>query len=185
MRTPSRVECDLEILKFAAEDDAHPQVVPASSDVQLQEDDLVAFRLTNRSAAARMYATLLFIDTDYGITPIYPREGELAVPIDPGSALLSDLQRVTAETTGLEHVVAIAVKAVGALQDFTTLAQDQLQRTRAAGAGQTPLARLLDKALYGAGSETRGLKQNEVADHDIQIISWRTSRRAGARRAEP
>jgi hypothetical protein len=123
--------------------------------------------------------TLLFIDAGYGITAWYPKPGTSTdnrlEPRAPKNKLgPPDVPRsiVTADTTGLEHIVLIAVKAEGPPLDFTWLAQPSIAAARAVSRGGTtsPLTALFENAAY----RTRGkVAEDTLSPFAIRTISWK------------
>jgi len=82
--------------------------------------------------------------------------------------------------SGLEHLVAIAVKAGDKPADFTWLAQPNAEQAlriglvRGAEYLESPLGRLLQQALFAEG-DTRGLERGPSrANHALRLLSWRT-----------
>jgi hypothetical protein len=123
--------------------------------------------------------TLLYVDSDYGIDPLYPRAGE-DNRLEPKATLPIPAPIKVTGGDGLEHLVIIAVKAKSLDQkvDFSSLAQDSLEkamtkeRTRGgAGASRTPLGQLLQHSLYGKG--TRSVGMEECEDSSLSLYSWR------------
>src|SRR5262249_6611107 len=151
------------------EDDAEGRPVqPSAQGPVFSPGDLIAFRIDNLGAKA-VYPTLLFLDSGYGITALYPAEGEVIEVLPAGKSHRTGMLRVTGKTVGLEHVVLIAVRAGGQPVDFTVLEQPSLEQARknalrGAGALETPLGRLLQNALYGAGT-TRGLERTVLNEY--------------------
>lgn len=148
--------------------------------VSLHKGDLVAFRVTNDRPFS-IDLTLLFVDAAFGISSYFPEPGTADNRLRPKQTLLTLSAEITDETIGLEHMVAIAVKAEPQRLpvDFSYLAQPALERTRAADgpAIASPLGQLLNFAMYGEG-QTRGLARKRPArkslpDHALGIVSWR------------
>ena len=84
------------------------------------------------------------------------------------------------DTLGLEHFVAVAVRAADNQSvDFSQLAQPTLEkargmdRTRGGPSGlDSPLGRLLQRAMFGQGA-TRGITPEMTDDYSIKVHSWR------------
>jgi hypothetical protein len=175
-----RVQVDLEVLKYADESGAGGWPIRRAE--QLFPGDVVSFRVSNRTERAGVYATVLFVDGDYGISCAYPDQGEICQILPPGKSFTTNLFRLKGETLGLEHAVAIAVRASGRPIDFSRLEQPSLSMARGAPLRglvdglDTPLGKLLQSAMYGnsSGLGTRGLKKIEIDDFDVKRISWRT-----------
>jgi hypothetical protein len=146
----------------------------------LQPGDWVSWRVTNRGKTT-LDVTLLFIDSGYGITPLFPRRGAAGSGENrflPRQSHLLPPVRVNPKTVGLEHVVVIAVKGEGQPIDFTCLAQPTLEKAQEAatrGAGKqaidSPLGGLLKKAMYAQGA-SRGLDMVEADMQVLRLLSW-------------
>jgi hypothetical protein len=150
--------------------------------VQLTAGNWVAWKLVNRSKSREaVYFTLLFIDSNYGIRPVFPHPGTVGDNLlKAGETRVIGPIRVNADTVGLEHVAVIAVRAEGEPIDFTCLAQPTLERAagdaarRGSGGKQamdSPLGRVLQKALYAQGT-ARGLDTGDVDTSELRLISW-------------
>ncbi len=117
--------------------------------------------------------TLLVIDRQSGIDALFPQQGEIN-RLQPGDSFPVST-RVVAESRGLEHLVAIAVKAERDVIDFSCLAQPNLNALKTRGTTATslasPLGQLLDHAVF-AGSPTRGLKKPAIKAHSLQLLTW-------------
>ena len=117
--------------------------------------------------------TLLAIDSQSGIDALFPQQGEIN-RLQPGDSFPVST-RVVAESRGLEHLVAIAVKAERDVIDFTCLAQPNLNTLKTRGTSTTslasPLGQLLDHAVF-ADSPTRGLKKTAIKAHSLQLLTW-------------
>ncbi len=113
----------------------------------LEPGQWIAFEVVNRSSHA-VDVTLLFVDSGYGIHPLFPLAnadnrlgpGERAFPIYR--------TRLNATTLGRESVVAVAVKADGPQRSFADLAQPTIERYRSRRRGghrTSAFERLLDR----------------------------------------
>jgi hypothetical protein len=146
----------------------------------LQPGDWVSWRITNRGKMP-LDVTLLFLDSSYGISPLFPRRGTAGSGENrflPRQSHMLPPVRVNPKTVGLEHVVVIAVKGEGQPIDFTCLAQPNLQKVEEAatrGAGKqalnSALGGLLKNALYAQGA-TRGLDMVETDTQVLRLLSW-------------
>ena len=135
----------------------------------------LTFKVENKSQYASD-VTMLFIDSAYGITALYP---------DPGAS-----NRIGAgnddwfkgepdvETVGIERMIIIAVQAEANTMrtDFSFLAQPRLERTRDYDkftADQNDLYYLFAEA--GFGSNEKGFKSVKPLTQTVmQIFSWET-----------
>jgi hypothetical protein len=139
----------------------------------------LGIRLRNPNPFA-IDVTLLWVDSGYGIKAFFPQNrGEInRIPANGVLPLLP--LKIDSKTLGLEHLVAIAVRA-GDDQavDFSQLAQPTLEkakdmdRTRGGSSGlDSPLGKLLQHAMFGQGG-TRGGTPEMIDDYSIQVHSWR------------
>src|SRR5580704_2164378 len=173
----------VELVKCKGPTDKVGEAAPLqASAVNLHPGDWIAFRVTNAGRGPIDF-TLLFVDSDFGITAIYPKRfgdtNRLEGSDNPRSrAFQTRAYRVNGKTLGHEHLVAIAVPSTSTEEhsDFTFLAQrDAGSMPRAAesngAAYNSPLGRLLRQAMYKDGDQ-RGLDDHEVGQHDAQLISW-------------
>ena len=145
---------------------------------EFREGDKIRFILKNHSSTA-VDVTLLFIDSQYGVTAMYPLSGQ-SNRIGAGDLLSGAEFSVTADTLGIEHMLVIAVKALPgtAQSDFSYLGQQRLQKTKGVaktrGIGANNVYALLKRAGFG-GAATRGLRpKKSVADETVmKVYSWR------------
>lgn len=141
----------------------------------LKDGETITIRVGN-PCQFPMDVTLLFIDSQCGINALFPHQGEIN-RLRPGDSF-SISTRVSSDTGGVEHLIAIAVKSQREVVDFTCLAQSSVDRTETRGSGEkatlnSPLGQLLDHAVF-SGSPTRGLKQTSVKSHWMKLVSWET-----------
>jgi hypothetical protein len=170
----SEVRLTIEPLRFRDSKTRKGEVVDWGSGRTLNAGDIVGFRVKNQSRFA-VDVTLLFVDSDYGISAFFPEfPGAGANRVPPGRELLSPRAEVT-KSNGAEHIVVIAVKAEKTSLDFTCLAQSGLENARALDGGgralDSPLGQLLQSSLFGAGGR-RGLRSVATANYSIRLISW-------------
>ena len=150
--------------------------------IQLQEGDLVRFRVENGSRFP-VDVSLLFVDSGYGIHPIFPRSTRRDYNrLASGETLQTRPFRVTGTTLGLEHLVVIAVMGEGETVDFCWLGQPTIESARGdvatRGGGtrgfDSPLGSLLQQGMYAEGGQ-RGLAAEEADDVALRVFSWQTS----------
>src|SRR5262249_43899204 len=149
---------EVQMVRYKNREDKTGEALAPGSGIKLYSGDRIAFRLKN-SGRDTVYPTLLFIDSDFGITSIYPNEGEIVAALPAEQQLLTSAFRVSTTTVGQEQLVAIAVKVKGPPVDFSGLSQPSLQKARGVDSVRgealiAPLGQLLEKALYREG--TRG-----------------------------
>ncbi len=145
---------------------------------EFREGEKIRFRLKNHSSTA-VDVTLLFIDSQYGVTAMYPLSGQ-SNRISTGGLLSGVEFSVTADTLGVEHMLVIAVKAQPgtAHSDFSYLEQERLQKTKETaktrGIGASNVYALIKRAGFG-GVATRGLRPRKSASDEtaMKLFSWR------------
>jgi Caspase domain len=174
----------VELVKCSGKSDKQGQLVPLKgSELSLRPGDWIAFRVTNIGRNPVDF-TLLFVDSQFGITPIYPARFGISNRLEgSGNPQALPFQtkayRVNDKTLGHEHLVAIAVPSTSPDQhaDFTFLAQNEVgsqQRsadTNSARSFDSPIGRLLRHAMFADGGK-RGLDDHEATQHDAQLLSW-------------
>lgn len=171
----SSVDVALELLRYEDGADAAGKTVEHKGPGRrLYSGDQIAFRLQNPTRHT-VDVTLLFIDSGYGVTALFPEPGTIDDNrLGPGQTVVLPRVEVTADTVGAEQIVAIAVKAGRERQDFSCLEQPTLALARDAGGGfSSPLGMLLKSALYGEGG-TRGLARSEFDHHAVRLLPWVT-----------
>jgi hypothetical protein len=136
----------------------------------LYEGDKVQLKLTNGSESTRVDASVLIVDPDYQITPFYPlKGGQAPKALAPGDSVTTAPATVVGPF-GLEKVIVIAMAATSPQVDFTRLAQSGF-RERGYNT-QTPVAMLLENAMYRKGSQ-RGITLEAGDLHAMKVIAWR------------
>jgi Caspase domain len=174
----------VELVKCNGKNDKLGQLVPLKgSELALHAGDWIAFRITNVGRGPVDF-TLLFVDSQFGISPIYPTRFGVSNRLEgSGNPQALPFQtkayRVNDKTLGHEHLVAIAVPSTSPDEhaDFTFLAQSEVgsqQRSAdptAARSFDSPIGRLLRHAMFADGGK-RGLDDHEVSQHDAQLLSW-------------
>jgi hypothetical protein len=141
---------------------------------RLYKGDFLRLDVTNRSHSA-VDVTILFLDSEYGITTMYPTEANEVNRIEAGGNGLLKFE-LFADTTGIERLVVIAVEAQPKtmMKNFSFLAQPKLPRTR--GNKAPNLYNLfLDAGLSGKQvSSTRGVgrMRRHFNRSLIKVFSW-------------
>ena len=163
-----------EIVRYENAQDQKGATVQYDDGVNLFSGDRVGFKVSNTGTEPQD-VTILLIDSGYGIHVLYPTPGATN-RLFPGNEVIKK-GTITAETTGLEHLVVIAVtgKPVDAPANFAFLAQPTFERSRAMGGNNlsSPLGKVLQSALYGDGN-TRGFAAAEVENYQVKTLSWQT-----------
>lgn len=168
---------EMELLQTPAADGGE-RAVESGRITEFREGDKIRFRLKNHSSTA-VDVTLLFIDSQYGVTAMYPLSGQ-SNRISAGDVLSGAEFSVTADTLGVEHMLVIAVKALPgtAHSDFSFLEQERLQKTKDAaktrGIGASNVYAQIKRAGFG-GVATRGLRPRKSASDEtaMNLFSWR------------
>src|SRR5690606_38573461 len=122
----------------------------------------------------------LFIDSRFGIEPIFPSPDTVADNrLPPGESLRVGPMQVQGDSVGFEHLLVVATNGQGQPLDFSWLAQDSLEQARSLGAAPlqasqtTPLGQLLKQSLFNPSAQ-RGLKLAATTDVVFRSISWQT-----------
>jgi hypothetical protein len=139
---------------------------------KLYSDDIVEFKIQNKGPKAAD-VTLLFLDSQYGITAMYPEAGRLN-RIEPGGNDRLKI-KIDVDTVGIERMLVISVAAEPNRPnaDFSFLQQQTLATSR--GGSGSPLDALFEEAAFGASS-TRGLARiDDVSAARMRLISWQTA----------
>ena len=153
--------------------DTQSQPLPDGALPKLFTDDVLQFTLHNRGSKPAD-VTLLFLDSQYGITAMYPEAGRLNRIAPDGNDSVKI--QIDADTVGVERILAIVVAAEPNQPntDFSFLQQDTLPTTRG---GVTPLQQLFETAAFG-GSMTRGLARRiDTSQVRMRLFSWQTALR--------
>jgi hypothetical protein len=120
------------------------------------------FRVKNLTRSSGVYLTVLLIDGDYRIEPLFPRKGNSNQPWYRDDVVPVRHRVGTAGGAGRETVLVIAVRAQDRPADFTWLAQPGLRAPP--GAMRTPLDQLFGRALSGQ-RDAGGLPASAVRDY--------------------
>jgi len=126
-------------------------------------------RITNRGKLGAN-VTLLYVDSGFGIQCVYPAPG-VASDLYPGETQMAFSAKITDRTIGFEHLVLLAVPRQNLPIDFSVLQQPTLSQTRSS-AVNSPLMRLLETSLYGAGT-TRGQDKADLEQQQLDLFSFR------------
>jgi hypothetical protein len=171
------VRVELELRKYASLDDTEGKPIDLSQGAPVIESgDLIGFKVTN-AGQKDVDITLLFVDAGFGITPWFPRFGETGNRIKSGQTFgppAITLAQVTAATTGLEHMILLAVEAKGGPVDFTWLAQEGVAAPPAAR-GDGSLSDLQNLLGFGMSRQgTRGAVPAQAGGtaYVMRSISW-------------
>jgi hypothetical protein len=145
-----------------------------ATDQTVYDKDKVRLKVTNTGRTA-FDLTVLYVDTDHAIGPLFPKRG-LSNRVPPKGSLTVPIL-INGSTIGKEQVVLIAVKSGDREADFTCLAQkgpEKLRDVTADRGSAAGLSKLLERKVYGQGSDTksRGAGADAVSDHAMGLIAW-------------
>ena len=132
------------------------QCSPAAAGENLEVGQQVAVRLKN-GGRTDLDVTLLFLDSRFGILPVFPRDGvSNRVGFDDPEPIFLPLGPLSDDSLGGEYILVLALPGLPDQPpvSFDWLAQTTLPRSRAVSAG-SPLHRLLSRAAFAEG-DTRG-----------------------------
>lgn len=170
----SDVKMDVQLIRFDKTTDEVGKAVPHGAQGRvLRNGEEIAFRIRNLGRTS-IDISLLFIDSGYGISALFPEPGTIDDNrIAPGQSLNTPRLEVTVDTAGPEQVVALGVRSTSDRVEFSCLEQQSLEKTRGFPVLESPLGQLLRGAMYGDGG-TRGLSRSQSSDHATKLITWRT-----------
>ncbi|HWA98944.1 MAG TPA: caspase family protein [Pirellulales bacterium] len=161
----------VELLRLHGDNDPNPEPIAwDKGGLVLHPGDRVMCRVKNNGRDPAD-ATLLFVDSGYGISAVFPRAGTVSDNrIYPGESVNAFTGTINDKTLGLEHLVLIAVPGKGGYIDFTLLEQPTLAVTRGDDdTSRSPLNQLMRSALYGGA--TRGMDVQE-SKQQMKLITW-------------
>lgn len=114
--------------------------------------------------------TVLYVDSRYGITCLYPRVGEYN-RLAPGNIDRIKLT-VNSETTGVENIVVIGSVAAGQPKDYRFLEQPTLVAESNRGVPADPLRQLFETTVYDRGDH-RGVTADQAVRCQVHVLTWR------------
>lgn len=166
----------LKMLSLSPETEEVTKVNWTKRSWTLTDGENVVLKIENSGSEAVDFS-VLFIDSEYGITPMFPAFGVVADNrLQPGQSYTVGPMQVEASTVGLEHLVVIATKVQGQPIDFSWLGQESLEgaeNTTRAGLNNHPLSRLFQDALYSK-QNVRGMRMADAESTCMRATSWRT-----------
>lgn len=178
--TAGSEEVALEVRLLRRTEAGEYQPIAERSGLRLVPGDAIRLEFENRGRAP-LDATVLFIDSRYGVHPVYPTGGQLN-RLMPGYRDSIE-GTITADTTGIERMLVIAVRTRDGMApvDFTYLAQASLPETVRGESVADPtrgeidvlaLEDLLTEAGFGIPrlrfALTRPVQQTAVMD----VLQW-------------
>ena len=150
------------------------EVISAGQIPTLSPGDYLSYTIHN-AGSKPVDVTILFVDSDYGITAVFPYPGE-SNRLEPGADFTSGGD-ITEASLGLEHmmVLAVAAETTAPETQFTFLEQPALPQVASARGGES-LTGLLTEAGFGAPA-SRGFSRPASATLSqgaMETFSWRT-----------
>jgi hypothetical protein len=174
----SKMKVDAQLVRLESPDDDEGEPVEWKSEgITFRPGELLALELTNEGSVPAD-VTVLFVDSNYGITPLFPQPNTVVDNRMPeGGSLTVGPMQVQGDSLGWEHLVIIATSGQGDPLDFSWLAQPSLERARSGDNWRpsqgSPLGQLLEHAVFGAGG-TRSVRTADITDVSFRCISWQT-----------
>ena len=151
------------------------QCSPAAAGEHLEVGQQVAVRLKN-GGRTDLDVTLLFLDSRFGILPIFPRNGvSNRVGFDDPEPVFLPLGPLSDNSLGREYILVLALPGLPDRPpvSFAWLAQTTLPRSRAVSAG-SPLHRLLSQAAFAEGGTRGAVSTGSGQTPALRLISWQT-----------
>ena len=171
------VKMEAELVRYDPAGPNHPEAIRWIDGRTVQLGDIVGFRVRNIGREP-IDVTLLFIDSNFGITAFFPQPGFGGdARLEAGKEFLSRKARAT-PSNGTEHMLVIAVRSEPQRIpiDFTCLCQPSIEKAEATRGAQqgldSPLGKLFQNAVFARGG-TRGLDSTSVDTHAIRLLSWK------------
>lgn len=176
LKSKKPCEIELTMLNLSPETGKTSKVDWTKQNWILTDGEQLVMKIENTGSESVDFS-VLFIDSEYGITPLFPAFGTIADNrLQPGQTYSVGPLAVEASTLGLEHLVVIATKAQGQPVDFSWLGQEALETaekgTRAV-VSQHPLGELFRDALY-SNQNVRGMRMADAESTCLRAISWKT-----------
>lgn len=154
---------------------------PASGNPQLLAGDKLEVIFQNNHDQD-IDVNMFFIDSDYGVTQLYPKNNGQSNRLHPDQKITKKL-KINADTIGRESILIIATEANrnSAYSNFSFLQQESLNRTRGAPkvrGGIAGINTFLLQSGFGAdkGISTRGVAtdDSESSVSGVQLFSFDT-----------
>jgi Caspase domain len=171
---------NLDLLEYSSESDEWQPIDWPQRDWKLSDGEQVLLRIRNVGSETIDFS-VLFIDSRFGITPLFPSSGVVADNrIRPDQTYSVGPMQVEASTVGLEHLFVIATRVDGQPQEFGWLAQESLEAAQRAsrsglrGRSNSAFGELLQEALY-SNQNVRGMRMSDTKATSLRAISWQTA----------
>jgi hypothetical protein len=166
-----KVEVAIGVVRGGKPFTLNPNQVPT-----LQDRDQISIRIDNRHTQA-VDVTILFIDSQYGITSIFPQSGESNRVVANGQLVPGKVE-VNVDTVGRESLLVIVSEAEpgAAPADFSFLQGARLPVTRGAGsAGVGDLQGIMENLGF-TPERTRGARVSKATldKTAIRLYTWDT-----------
>jgi hypothetical protein len=155
---------------------SEPGLVSVDRPAKLPAGGKIQIKLKNNGRESVDF-TLLFVDSLFGVHPIFPRTYSVDNRLPPGKQFETKSMTVTANTVGREHVVLIAVPAHSVPKNFVFLAQPTLELAKRekdlqrGGRPDQPLDQFLEFVAYRSG-DARGMDTELATNPVVQVRSW-------------
>jgi Caspase domain len=161
-----------------------PVLLASSAFPELRQCDEVDIQIRNVSDNP-VDVTVLYVDSAYGVTSLYPKEIDEGNRIVPNGVkgLPIEIRTLDAKgrttTTGTERVIFLATRARTGqqMQSFRFLEQPSLpvaksEALQKRGLEAGSLIELLEQAVYEPTRGAPTVLQNQIADSSISVVDW-------------
>ena len=183
-KPPCRI--NLEMKSISAETNEAEAIDWTARSGTLDNGQQVLLEIKNTGRETSDFS-VLFIDSEFGITPLFPSFGVIADNrLEPGQDYSLGPLQVEASTLGLEHLIVIATVAKGQPLDFSWLGQESLETMASSSRAvlrENPLGELFSEALYSK-QNVRGLRVAEAESTCLRLVSWKTVAESGSQESQ-
>lgn len=183
-KPPCRI--NLEMKSVSAETNEVEAIDWAARSGKLANGEQVLLEIKNTGRETSDFS-VLFIDSEFGITPLFPSFGVIADNrLEPGQDYSLGPLQVEASTLGLEHLIVIATVSKGQPLDFSWLGQESLETMAGSSRAvlrENPLGELFSEALYSK-QNVRGLRAAEAESTCLRLVSWKTVAESGSQESQ-
>jgi hypothetical protein len=173
----------IELFHQPAKRGISPADLAAASTARVFGGDSIGFKITNQTQG-NVDVTMLYVDSQFGIHPLFPRAGEQN-RIDAGGTIASGGSLapigINDDTQGMEHLIVIATTATPQAErrDYSELAQPGVPTQRGQG-GRRFASDLLDQAAFGTALTTRGAQRPYTSETFVRTYTWEVGAAPGA-----
>lgn len=178
VQSDDKVKVDLKMCRLeSTADHKGTPLVFNGRELEVHDGDLVQYTLHNPNSFP-VDVTLLYIDSDYGITAFFPKPN-LTSRLMSGETSRPFRICINAKTVGLERFLLIAVHSNEVTTvEFTGLAQPTLEaakameRTRGEDPFGSPLGHLLAQAFFAVDGQRGASETQDLTDYRIETLGW-------------